>query len=229
MNKPRQLWRNILLTLFIILFTFPVQADNNTLGEKLNALLNGAEENSATNMTRHAVLLTPSEKLTSLCAEPHLSLSGSQRLTGNRTVVARCGNKKHFLQIRIEAEGTWWLAARNMKTGSVLSREDVVSRHGSLANLPAGVVMNIDHIHGAVLTRPARAGQPLMENQLRQRWRVHRGEEIDVIAYGRGFHIMTRGKALDNAVVHGAVRVRMKNGQLVKGSVNKDGSVRINL
>ncbi|GLR07517.1 flagellar basal body P-ring formation chaperone FlgA [Mixta theicola] len=180
-------------------------------------------------MTRRAVLLTSPDKLASLCADPHLSLSGGQRLTGNRTVVAQCGNKKHFFQVRIEAEGSWWVAARDLKTGSILNPDDVVQRSGSLANLPSGLVMNLGSIRGAVLTRPVRAGQPLTENQLRKSWRINRGEEIDVIAYGNGFHIMARGKALDNAAVNGAVRVRMKGGQLVTGSVNSDGSVRINL
>lgn len=228
MKNICHLWRKILTLLFFILFTIPVQADNN-LTEKINALLNGAGENIAANMTRRAVLLTSPEKLASLCASPHLSLSGNPRLTGNRTVVAQCDNKKYFLQIRIEAEGQWWVAARDLKAGSVLNSDDLLQRRGSLANLPSGVIMDAGNFVGAVLIRPVRAGQPLTENQLRKSWRISRGEEIDIIAYGNGFHIMARGKALDNAAVNDAVRVRMKNGQLVTGNVNNDGSVRINL
>lgn len=229
MKTTSQRWRSKILTLSFILFTIAAQADNNILNERINALLNGPEENSADAITRHAILLTSPEKLAALCAEPHLALSGSQRLTGNSTVVAQCGSKKHFLQVRIEAVGTWWIAARDLPAGSQLSQQDVTPRSGSLANLPAGVVLNSHHIQGAVLTRPLRAGQPLTERQLRKSWRVNRGEEVEIIAYGNGFHIMARGKALDNAAVNDAVRVRMKNGQLVTGSVNDDGSVRINL
>ncbi|MGD8107178.1 flagellar basal body P-ring formation chaperone FlgA [Pantoea sp. FN0302] len=229
MKKTRHIWRSIVLTLFCILFTFAAQADNNTLTEKINALVNDASKNIAANVTRHVILLTSSEKLAALCADPYLSLSGNQRLTGQRTVIARCGNKKHFLQVRIEAEGSWWVAARDLKKGSMLSPEDIIQRSGSLTNLPADLVMQPSALQGAVLTRPVRTGQPLTKNQLRKSWRINRGEETDVIAYGNGFHIMARGKALDNAAVNDPVRVRMKSGQLVTGSVNHDGSVRINL
>ena len=229
MKKSRQPWHNRILTLFSLLFTLSAQADNNTLTEKINRLLNGSEKNINDNITRHGVLLTPPDKLTSLCADPQLSLSGTPRLTGNQTVVARCGGKKHFLQVRVEAAGSWWVAARDLPAGSMVGEDDVVQRRGSLANLPAGVMTNLSALRGAVLTRPVRAGQPLTENRLRKSWRINRGEEIDIIAYGRGFHIMGRGKALDNAAENEAVRVRMKSGQLVTGSVNSDGSVRINL
>jgi flagella basal body P-ring formation protein FlgA len=228
MKNRRHLWRKILTLLFFILFTIPAQADNN-LTEKINALLNGPGENIAANITRRAVLLTSPEKLALLCANPHLSLSSNPRLVGNRTVVAQCGNKKYFLQIRTEAEGQWWVAARDLKAGSVLSSDDLTQRQGSLENLPGGVILNPGNFTGAVLTRPVRAGQPLTENQLRKSWRISRGEEIDIVAYGEGFHIMARGKALDNGAVNDAIRVRMKNGQLVTGNVNNDGSVRINL
>ncbi|MDR7343749.1 flagella basal body P-ring formation protein FlgA [Pantoea alhagi] len=225
MNKLRKIWQSTLL----ILFSLVAQADNTMLTGKINALLNGADENITDNIKRHVILLTPEDKLASLCTDPQLSMSGNPRLSGNRTVVAQCGNKKHFLQVRIEAQGSWWVAARELKTGSVLSPNDVVQRSGSLANLPSGVVMNPNDFRGAVLTRPLRTGQPLTQNQLRKKWRINRGEEIDIIAHGSGFHIRSRGKALDNAAINDAIRVRMKSGQLVTGSVNSDGSVRINL
>lgn len=225
MKKLRQMWQGTLL----ILFSFLAYADNTTLTEKINALLNDANQNITADIKRHVVLLTPPDKLSSLCAAPRLSLSGNPRLSGNRTVVAQCGNKKHFLQVRIEAEGSWWVAARELKTGSVLNANDLVQRSGSLANLPSGVVMNPNDFRGAVLTRPLRTGQPLTQNQLRKKWRINRGEEIDIIAHGNGFHIKSRGKALDNAAINETIRVRMKSGQLVTGSVHSDGSVRINL
>ncbi|QHM73197.1 flagellar basal body P-ring formation chaperone FlgA [Mixta intestinalis] len=222
-------WRKILLPLFFISFTLPAQDNNDSLTVKINQLLNGSSDRSQQHITRRAVLLTAPEKLTALCNEPQLSLSGGQRLTGNRTVVAQCGDKKTFIQVRIEAEGSWWAAARDLKAGSVLSQQDLVRRSGSLASLPAGVLTQPEPLTGAVLTRALRAGQPLTESQLRKSWRIKRGDEVDVIAYGAGFHIVAKGKALDNAAVNGTIRIRMKSGQLVNGSVSQDGSVRINL
>lgn len=225
MKKLRKMWQSTLL----ILFSLMAQADTITLTGKINALLNSADKNITADIRRHVTLLTPADKLASLCADPQLSLSGHSRLSGNRTVVAQCGNKKHFLQVRIEAEGSWWVAARELKTGSVLSADDLVQRSGSLANLPSGLVMDPNDFRGAVLTRSLRTGQPLTQSQLRKNWRINRGEEINIIVYGNGFHIRSRGKALGNAAINEAIRVRMKSGQLVTGSVNSDGSVRINL
>ncbi|MFD1801169.1 flagellar basal body P-ring formation chaperone FlgA [Mixta tenebrionis] len=222
-------WRKTLLLLFFISFTLSAQNKNDALTVKINRLLNLSGNGSQQHITRHAVLLTAPEKLAALCDDPQLSLSGGQRLTGNRTVVAQCGEKKTFIQVRIEAEGGWWVAARDLKAGSVLSQQDLVRRSGSLASLPAGVLTQPEPLNGAVLTRALRAGQPLTESQLRKSWRVKRGDEVDVIAYGAGFQIVAKGKALDNAAVNGAVRIRMKSGQLVNGSVSQDGSVRINL
>ncbi|ORM90373.1 flagellar basal body P-ring formation chaperone FlgA [Pantoea septica] len=220
-------WREKLLLLFFIPFTASAQINHTALTKKINALLNG--KGHEVGVVRRATLLNAAEKHAALCDEPHLTLSGSQRLTGNRTVVAQCGDKKHFIPIRVEAEGRWWTAARDLKAGSLLIAQDIVQRSGSLANLPDDVMTQPDGVEGAVLTRAVRAGQPLTQSQLRKRWRVSRGDEVEVIAYGSGFHIYAKGKALDNGAVEDAVRVRMKTGQLVSGSVNHDGSVRINL
>jgi flagella basal body P-ring formation protein FlgA len=179
-------------------------------------------------VVRTAELLASPKQIAAVCDNPTLAIAGNDsRLTGKRTVVARCGNRKHFLPVMIHATGTWWIASQSLPGGAIVQRSDIEPQSGSLDNLPAGVIFDADNIIGQRLTRAITAGKPLLQNQLRQQWRLHAGQQVDLITVGEGFRVRGQGKALNNAAVNDTLKVQTASGQTVSGKVAADGQVEI--
>lgn len=179
-------------------------------------------------IVRTAALLATPAQLAAVCDNPELTLAGNDnRVTGKRTVIAQCGKRKHYLPIRISAQGRWWIARQNLSAGTVLQHSDIEAIVGKLDGQPSGLVFNANQIIGQRLTRAVSAGKPLVQNQLRQQWQLHAGQTVDLVTVGEGFRIRSQGKALNNAAVDGTLKVQMRNGQTLQGKVDADGQVMI--
>ena len=222
------------LSLIFCLLSFDAIAATlsaETLKTQITALVNSHNERPADSaIIRSIKILTPAEQLTSLCATPELSIAGNnRRLTGNKSIIAQCGNKRKFIQISVQAQGTWWTARHGIKPGSVIEANDIEPRTGSLDRLPAGLIFDRENIVGQTATRTINKGQAVVENQLRKGWSVVSGQEVDVLATGEGFQIRIKAKALDSAAAGQPVRLSTRSGQIVTGMVAPDGKVHINL
>ncbi|QJT82128.1 flagellar basal body P-ring formation chaperone FlgA [Kosakonia sp. MUSA4] len=207
----------------------PAQAATSELQNRIASLL-AANNEGQSQPTFHITILTPETRLAKLCPEPDLRLIGHPaRLTGNRSVAARCGNKQQFIQIKVNAIGKYWVVARPLTAGQVITAQDIRPMEGELANLPAGLLFDAEKIIGSTPTRTLHPGQPLAANQLRHRWAVLATQEVDITAPGEGFMIHARGKALNNGGLDDRVRVQMRNGQIVTAVVTGDERVSMNM
>ncbi|WP_421510650.1 flagellar basal body P-ring formation chaperone FlgA [Enterobacter sp. JS8-1] len=191
---------------------------------KLDALIQQPENGGE--IVRTATLLATPAQLAAVCDNPELSLVGrDSRLTGKRTVLAQCGARRHFLPVRISAQGTWWIASQSLPGGAIVQRSDIEPVTGILDNQPGGLIFNADAIIGQRLTRAIDAGKPLLVNQLRQQWRLRAGQTVDLVTTGSGFRIRSQGKALNNAGIDDTLKVKTAGGRTVSGKVNADGQV----
>lgn len=219
----------ILLTCSAPLFASvpAIPSAEQRLQVKLDALFDQPPAQSR-DVVRNPELLASPKQIAAVCENPTLTIAGNDsRLTGKRTVIARCGNRKHFLPVLVHATGTWWVASQSLPGGAIVQRSDIEPQSGSLDNLPAGVIFNPNEIIGQRLTRAVTAGKPLLQNQLRQQWRLKAGEQVDLVTMGDGFRIRGQGKALNNAAVNDMLKVRTANGQTLSGKVADDGQVEI--
>lgn len=205
--------------------------ENAELKQRITTLVVSASQLPATaNVVQMITLITPTRQLRQLCENPELSLAGNnRRLTGNKSVIARCGNQRRFIQIKVVAEGQWWVAAHSIKPSSIIEEGDLMLRSGTLDHQPNDLILDKGSIIGQVATRTLSTGQAITQSELRPTWLAVAGHEVEVIAQGKGFQIRTTGKALTNAAAHKALRVSMRNGQMINGTVNDDGTVSINL
>ncbi|WP_263754103.1 flagellar basal body P-ring formation chaperone FlgA [Kosakonia cowanii] len=151
------------------------------------------------------------------------------RLTGNRSVIAKCGRKQHFIQVNVSASGRYWITARLLKPGQTIGPRDIQPLSGELDKLPAGLLLDASKIVGRTPTRILHPGQPLTENQLRQRWLVVANQEVEVVAPGDGFLIHAKGKALNNAARNERVRLQTRSGRIVAATAVSEGTVSINI
>lgn len=193
---------------------------------KLNALFQPG--NAEGEIVRTVELLATPQQIAAVCDAPELSITGHDtRLTGKRTVSARCGAHKHYLPVRVSAQGTWWVASQSLPSGTIVQRGDIEPITGSIDGQPSGLIFKPDDIIGQRLTRAVTVGKPVLQNQLRQQWRLHAGQTVDLVTSGEGFRIRGQGKALGNAAVDEMLKVQTANGQTVSGKVGADGEVMI--
>lgn len=198
------------------------------INEKIDQVLAArAKQKYGDAVQQHATLLTPAEKLAGLCATPALRVPESIRLTGNRTVLAQCGTRRTFIQIRVEAEGSYWITTRALQAGQPITERDVRPFRGSLSHVPSATIFTNEPVIDAIPTRILQAGDLLVKNQLRQHWLAVTGKSVDVISNGAGFEIRAQGKAMANAAAGHPLNVRMKSGRIVSGIMSADGAVRI--
>ncbi|MFM0740344.1 flagellar basal body P-ring formation chaperone FlgA [Paraburkholderia xenovorans] len=148
------------------------------------------------------------------------------RLWGRTTVGVRCAGERPwtiYLQARISLHATYYLAARAMAPGEVLSAADLVAREGDLAGLPQAIVTDPSQAIGSVSMVRIAGGMPLRVDMLKSASSVSIGQTVRVVAAGNGFSISAEGSAMNNASPGQQVRVKTANGQIISGIV-KDGS-----
>lgn len=174
-------------------------------------------------LKRTVVILTPKKELQSLCSNPKLAMTGSNnRLGGLRTVSALCDGKRKFIQIDVQTNAKWWVAKRPLKPNTIIQRDDIDVETGSASHLSTDVILTETPITGLMVTHMIKAGQPLRESQLRQRWRVMKNQMVDLEVSGDSFQIRSRGKAMNNAGLGETIRVETASGHIVEGTVIAD-------
>lgn len=191
------------------------------LPEKIEAALNTRYANAG--ITHRVTIRTPKAQWP-VCADPKLTLPDNQRLTGNMSVAVQC-ERKQFIQVTVEAEGSYWVATQAIAAGSPVSREVIRPRHGPLSKLPANLVFSVQDIMGSVASRSISAGQPIVSAQLRKAWVIKIGDDVEVVLRGDGFRLRSKGRAMTNAALNAPLRVRMASGQVITGTINADGVV----
>lgn len=206
-----------------------IQQESN-LTSKINSLLTANNKHAKNQPHLRITILTPSSKLEKLCPQPELRLAGhAARLTGHRTIIARCDKKQTFIQIKISACGTYWIATQTLKPGQVVATSDIQAVSGELDKLPAGLLLDAENIIGSTPTRVIQTGQPLVEHQLRRRWVVLANRNVEIIAVGEGFLIHSRGQALNNAALNEKLRIKTRNGQVLTATASGEGKVTVNM
>lgn len=199
-----------------------------SLTQRIAALLDAFPADA--HATRTVEIVTPAQRLVELCPTPALSLTGStHRLTGKKTLTARCGARRVFIQVVVHAEGNWWVATRALMPGKSIQPEDIALRTGSLDQQPEGMIFSKEQILGQTVSRSIRAGQTIVQNQLRRPWVIISGQEVDVVAQGEGFLVRSRGKALDSASLNAPLRIATRTGQIITGVAAAKGKVAISL
>ncbi|SDQ15521.1 flagella basal body P-ring formation protein FlgA [Paraburkholderia fungorum] len=154
------------------------------------------------------------------------------RMWGRTTVGVRCAGGHPwtiYLQARVSLHATYYLAARAMNAGEVLTAADLVARDGDLTGLPQAIVTDPSQAVGSVsLTRIA-GGMPLRRDMLRSASAVSIGQTVRVVAAGEGFSISAEGSAMNNASPGQQIRVKTANGQIISGIVRDGATVEIQL
>lgn len=226
-----KLHRKLYLVSFLLFSFFctasPVSPDSfSKLHQRILTFLN--QQRAGHDIMRKVEILSTPEQLKNLCDNAKISQAGGGKFTGAQSLLLQCGNKRTFVRIRVEAEGTYWVANRVIKPRQTIREKDLYQQHGSLAQVPADVLFASEGVSDRVATRMIAINQPLARHQLRNAWKIVNGSLVSVVTPGNGFLIKAKGKAMNNAAAGQTLRVRMKSGKIVSGTVMANGEVVIN-
>ena len=154
------------------------------------------------------------------------------RVWGRTTVGVRCAGERPwtlYLQAKVSIHATYFLAARAIAPGELLSAADLIARDGDLTLLPQAVITDPAQAVGSVALMRVSAGLPLRRDMLKSAEAVSIGQSVKVVAQGPGFAISAEGSAMNNAAPGQPVRVKTANGQIIQGIVKDAGTVEIQL
>lgn len=187
------------------------------------------QEQAAGQAEQVTVSVQPPAARLSACDRPQPFLPGNgQRLLGRVTVGLRCADGHvRYLQARIDARGTYWVAARAVPAGTRITGDMLEAREGDLTRLPHEAVMDPADATGRVTTRRLARGNVVQTTQLRAPDLVRRNRPVTVEASGQGFHITRQGLALESGAMGDSVRIRMPDRSLLSGVVAGDGRVEL--
>jgi flagella basal body P-ring formation protein FlgA len=151
---------------------------------------------------------------------------------GHTTVGMRCSGEHPwtlYLQAHVSVQATYYLAARAMAPGEVLTGADLVSREGDLTTMPQAIVTDPSQAVGAVTLSRLAAGFPLRTDLLKSAGTISIGQTVQVVTGGNGFSISSAGSAMNNAAPGQQIRVKTPGGQIISGVVKDGSTVEVNL
>nr|WP_242538438.1 flagellar basal body P-ring formation chaperone FlgA [Trinickia acidisoli] len=154
------------------------------------------------------------------------------RLWGTTSVGVRCAGAKPwtlYLRARIAIDATYYLAARQIEPGTVVTAQDLLARDGDLSNLPRAIITDPSQAIGSTALARISAGMPLRQDLLKSASAVAIGQTVRVIAQGQGFTISSEGSVMNNAAPGQEVRVRLAGGQIISGIVRDAGTVQVQM
>jgi flagellar basal body P-ring formation protein FlgA len=164
------------------------------------------------------------------CAALEVFTPPGARLWGLTSLGVRCGGATPwniYVTAEIKVVGEYAVTARPVTQGQVLAPSDIAMHSGDLAQLPAGVLTDLQQAVGKTSLAALAPGQPLRQDLLRAPLVVQQGQTVVVLSSGRGFRVSADGKALNNAYDGQIAQVRTASGQTLSGVARAGGIVEI--
>lgn len=164
------------------------------------------------------------------CERLEAFLPRGVRLWGRAQVGVRClgGDKWSVtLPVHVGVRASALFAARPLSRGVPLSDADLSLRESDLTALPAGVLTDPQAALGRVPRTSLAAGLPITGDVLKSATVIQYGQSVNVIFEENGIRVSSEGRALGQAGIGDALRVRSASGKVVSGIVTGPGEVRV--
>ncbi|QFQ32507.1 flagellar basal body P-ring formation protein FlgA [Buchnera aphidicola (Aphis fabae)] len=207
---------------FVLLFflSFKINAD-----DLINHLNEFFKQEYSLNINNFKIIVhTPFEKK-QICKKPYFLLANNFYNFGLFDVLYVCNQKHQLLKVELQVTGEYIIANKKILRGTKISESDLKVKIGRLDKLPNGTYINKKDVINRVNLRDILPFQPITSFMTRVFWTVISNQEVTVKIKGKNFEIITFGKALDNAGIKEKVRVKVRNGKIITGVINKNREV----
>ncbi|MEQ1515631.1 MAG: flagellar basal body P-ring formation chaperone FlgA, partial [Usitatibacteraceae bacterium] len=159
------------------------------------------------------IVLTP-------CAKIEPFLPAGTRAWGRIKVGMRCKEGAGwtvFLPVTVKVFGTALTAKKSLMSGAIPADNDVELGESELSREPGMPVTDLKQVEGKMLARSLFPGQILRMENFRKAPAISQGDQVKLLATGRGFTISVDGEALSHALDGQSIRVKTDAGRIVSG------------
>ncbi|MEO6986090.1 MAG: flagellar basal body P-ring formation chaperone FlgA [Paralcaligenes sp.] len=155
------------------------------------------------------------------CEQLQFFLPG-RHLRSTMSVGVRCAAPHpwtNYVQAIVSIQGTYYVAAHNMKPGETLDASNLDIRTADLLTLPPDTVIDPGQLIGRITTHLLIAGTPIKSNALRNPQSILRGQTVRLEARGEGFVASSEGRAVQGGAPGAQIQVRTATGRIVTGTI----------
>lgn len=163
------------------------------------------------------------------CKTPYLRLINNKKVGGKMTLIAECGAKKQFIQLNVEVKGNYVAASHAIPAGTLLTDQDIYYEMGRWDRLSETVMRNKEQVIGKIALQPLQANKPIKSTSLRKKPVLTAGQLTRILIRGKGYQIVTQGKALTNAGLNDLIKARVSSSsKVISGLATEEGILVLN-
>lgn len=168
------------------------------------------------------------------CDQPLEAFSNTNSSSiGRTTVGVRCSGPKPwqlYVPVTISAMAEAVFTVKPLARGENLLLEHLEVKEVALDKLPGSYFSNIEQLNGMALSRSVNSGVILTVNTVKPKLMVERGQEVVILAAGRGIQVRMTGIALKNGASGDLIPIRnVKSGRTIEATVLNSGTVSVNM
>lgn len=196
----------------------PAHMDQQEIMLQVHDLL---EERASSWPGQAIITVHPPKNSLEPCGQLEIHIAGSGALRPKTPVAVRCLEPQPwstYIQAGVQIIGQYFVAARVIQRGDVISQTDINTREGDLLR-NRRAISDPALIMGWVATRRIPAGSTIDANALRDPNSVTRGQQVRTIARGVGFVATGEGQALESGGPGSQIQVRSSSGQIITATV----------
>lgn len=158
------------------------------------------------------------------------SLPPGARLWGRTAVAVRClgpSTWEFYVPVRVQVFAKHLRTTRKLAAGQQISASDLALVRDDLTTLPDSILTDPSQAIGRRLRIGLTDRLPLLKEHLVIPPAIRQGQNVRIVASGRGFSVSSEGTALTNAAEGSQVVVRTASGQTVRGIARPEGVVEV--
>uniref|UniRef100_UPI003751B415 flagellar basal body P-ring formation chaperone FlgA n=1 Tax=Undibacterium sp. TaxID=1914977 RepID=UPI003751B415 len=172
--------------------------------------------------------------------DPRLKLQACEQLSsflppgakvwGKVTVGIRCNSPKPwtiYASAQVRIFGDYVVTKNAVRTGQILTEEDIVTLHGELSSQAAGVALNTRTVVGKTMLASYPAGVSIRQEMFKTIPVIQQGQSVKVVNQGTGFRVSNDAIALNSASEGQIVRGKTTSGILVNGIARAGGLIEV--
>ncbi len=158
---------------------------------------------------------------------------GQHRNSANITVTVKCQSEKPWsvhVPVKISTFSNVFIAARPLVTGAVIQLSDIQYEKRETSQLRNGYYENVEEIVGRRPKRSLVKGATISPKDLEQNKIIQRGNKVTIIARNNNITVKMPGKALDDAVEGGIIKVEnLSSKRVIEAVALRPGIVEVQM
>jgi len=231
----------LLIFIFLLKMSFHLFADNNgnnslTQYQDISLIQNAIKNYIYDHVTNPSgtvqVEVGQIDSRITLPKCPHLEpfVPPGGRLWGKTSIGVRCEGEfawTIYVPAEVRVMANVLHIAKPVARDHAIGFDDLTLQLVNLTQIPEGILTEHSQVVGKIAAINLIAGQPVRQNMLRAPYIILRGQNVKLMAIGRGFSVSSEGHALTDASEGQVVQVRNSAGRIISGLARPNGIVEV--